>query len=174
MAQTACNHAASGGLPELDDEFLAKLTLYTASLAVPAQRNTQDTAVAKGQKLFRDMGCAACHLPTLQSGPHGLPEVSHQTFHPFTDLLLHDMGDALADHRPEFAADGREWRTPPLWGLGLVPQVNGHQFLLHDGRANGFAEAILWHGGEAEAAKENFRTAPKADRNALITFLKSL
>ena len=103
-----------------------------------------------------------------------LPELRNQTFHPFTDLLLHDMGEGLADGRPDGSATGSEWRTPPLWGLGLVERVNGHDRLLHDGRARGFAEAILWHGGEAEAAKEAFRTAGKADRDALIAFLKSL
>ena len=103
-----------------------------------------------------------------------MPEIANQTFYPYTDLLLHDMGEGLADNRPEFEASGREWRTPPLWGLGLVPLVNGHDNLLHDGRARGFAEAILWHGGEAETAKEKFRTAPQAERDALIAFLKSL
>ena len=172
--QDSCRAAISGGRPELSDEFLEKLTLYTASIAVPAQRNPESTEVQQGQQIFAAMGCAACHMPTLRSGPHDLPEISNQIFHPFTDLLLHDMGDGLADNRPEFEATGSEWRTPPLWGLGLVPVINGHQFLLHDGRANGFAEAILWHGGEAEAAREMFRTAPKAERDALIAFLNSL
>ncbi len=172
--QSACVAAINGGTPELTAEFVEKLTLYTASLAVPAQRNSDDEQVRQGGELFRSMGCAACHMPTLKSGVHDLPEVSNQIFHPFTDLLLHDMGEALADNRPDFEASESEWRTPPLWGLGLVPVVNGHQFLLHDGRANGFAEAILWHGGEAEAAKEKFRTAPKAEREALIAFLQSL
>ena len=99
---------------------------------------------------------------------------ANQTFHPFTDLLLHDMGEGLADGRPDHAASGSEWRTPPLWGLGLVPVVNGHDRLLHDGRARGFAEAILWHGGEAEAAKEAFRNADKDERDALVAFLASL
>jgi CxxC motif-containing protein (DUF1111 family) len=172
--QAACNATINGGAPELPDEFLEKLTLYTASLAVPEQRNADALDVREGEELFRTLGCASCHMPTLKSGKHRLPENSHQLFHPFTDLLLHDMGEGLADNRPEFEASGSEWRTPPLWGLGLVPVVKGHEFLLHDGRANGFAEAILWHGGEAEAAKEKFRTAPKAGRDALIAFLKSL
>jgi CxxC motif-containing protein (DUF1111 family) len=172
--QTSCVAAMTGGTPELTEEFVEKLTLYTASLAVPAQRNSNDAKVRQGGDLFRAMGCAGCHLPTLKSSEHNLPEVSNQVFHPFTDLLLHDMGEGLADHRPEFDATESEWRTPPLWGLGLIPVVNGHQFLLHDGRANGFAEAILWHGGEAETAKEKFRTASKAERAALIAFLRSL
>ena len=114
-------------------------------------------------------------MPTLKTGPNeALPELANQTFHPFTDLLLHDMGPGLADGRPDFEASGSEWRTAPLWGLGLIPQVNGHTLLLHDGRARGFAEAILWHDGEAAAAREAFRNASKADRDALIAFLNSL
>jgi CxxC motif-containing protein (DUF1111 family) len=173
-SQTTCSASINGGTPELSAEFLEKLTLYTASLAVPAQRNAKDATVTQGGKTFQDFGCAACHLPTLQSGAHPLPEVANQTFHPYTDLLLHDMGKALADNRPDFSATGQEWRTPPLWGLGLVPKVNDHDTLLHDGRARGFAEAILWHGGEAETAKEKFRTAPRSARDAMLKFLKSL
>ncbi len=172
--QSTCNASVSDGSPELSDEFLAKLTLYTASLAVPAQRNADDAQVVAGAKVFRALGCAGCHMPTLESGSHVLPEIANQVFHPYTDLLLHDMGEGLADHRPEFVASGSEWRTPPLWGLGLVPLVNGHRFLLHDGRARGFAEAILWHNGEAETAREAFRTANKRDRDALVAFLRSL
>jgi CxxC motif-containing protein (DUF1111 family) len=174
-AQTACAGAPAGGMPEMSDEFLDKLTLYTGLLAVPAQRNPNDPMVQRGAALFRSMGCASCHMPTLVTGPHPeMPELSHQTIHPFTDLLLHDMGDGLADGRPDFEASVREWRTPPLWGLGLVETVNGHELLLHDGRARGPAEAILWHGGEAEAAREAFRSAPADDRKALIAFLRSL
>ena len=154
--------------------FLDKLTLYSATLSVPAQRGAESPAVMEGAALFRGLGCSSCHMPTLQSGSHPLPEVAHQTFHPYTDLLLHDMGAGLADNRPDFAASGTEWRTPPLWGLGLVPKVNGHDVLLHDGRARGFAEAILWHSGEAETAREAFRNASKDQREALIAFLKSL
>ncbi len=172
--QIQCFSAITGGSPELNDEFLEKLTLYTATLAVPAQRNSQNADVALGAATFRELGCASCHMPTMQTGEHKLSEISHQKFHPYTDLLLHDMGEGLADHRPDYAASGTEWRTPPLWGLGLVPRVNGHDTLLHDGRARGFAEAILWHGGEAEAAKEKFKYATKAQRDALVAFLKSL
>jgi CxxC motif-containing protein (DUF1111 family) len=165
----------NGGTPEISDEFLDKLTLYTMTLAVPAQRHAGDAEVRKGAELFKDFGCAACHMPSLKTGTvKEFPEVSNQVIHPFTDLLLHDMGEALADHRPDFEASGSEWRTPPLWGLGLIPAVNGHHNLLHDGRARGPAEAILWHGGEAEAAKEAFRTAPRDERDALIAFLMSL
>ncbi len=174
-AQPACNSAITGGAPEFDETFLDKLTLYTMILSVPEQRNPDSAEVKAGEKAFRTFGCAACHMPSLVSGENrDFPELSQQTFHPFTDLLLHDMGEGLADNRPDFEATGREWRTPPLWGLGLVPVINGHDTLLHDGRARGFAEAILWHGGEGETAKEAFRTAPKAERDALIAFLKSL
>ncbi len=161
--------------PEISDEFVAKLVIYVQTLAVPRQRNETDPAVMRGETLFRDAGCAACHVPTLETGPDAtLPELANQTFHPFTDLLLHDMGPGLADGRPDFEASGSEWRTPPLWGLGLIQQVNGHTLLLHDGRARGFAEAILWHDGEGAASREAFRAMPKDDRDALVAFLKSL
>lgn len=174
-AQAACRAAITGGDPEVPDAFLAKLTLYTMTIAVPRQRNATGSAESRGAELFRAFGCAACHMPTLVTGENkDFPEVSNQTIHPFTDLLLHDMGEGLADNRPDFEASGTEWRTPPLWGLGLVPAINGHYDLLHDGRARGFAEAILWHGGEAEAAREAFRTAPADERSALIAFLNSL
>jgi CxxC motif-containing protein (DUF1111 family) len=104
----------------------------------------------------------------------GYPSISGQTIWPYSDLLLHDLGDGLADGRPDFEADGREWRTPPLWGLGLLEAVSGHELLLHDGRARGFAEAILWHGGEAEASREAFRAMDADQRDALLAFLRSL
>ncbi len=161
--------------PEISDEFLAKLVIYMQTLAVPRQRNETNPQVIRGEAVFRDAGCAACHIPTLKTGADAmLPELANQTFHPFTDLLLHDMGPGLADGRPDFEASGSEWRTPPLWGLGLIEQVNGHTLLLHDGRARGFEEAILWHDGEGATAREAFRNAPKTDRDALVAFLKSL
>jgi CxxC motif-containing protein (DUF1111 family) len=160
---------------DLSEDFLAKLTLFTRLIAVPAQRSEDDPQVMRGAALFTSLGCGKCHVPTLRTGPDTvLPELANQTFHPFTDLLLHDMGEALADNRPDFEATGSEWRTPPLWGLGLVETVNGHNRLLHDGRARGFAEAILWHGGEGEASKEAFRNAVKEERDALVRFLGSL
>ena len=141
---------------------------------MPARRNWTDPTVLRGKTLFTQASCAACHVPKLQTGPSDLPELANQTIRPFTDLLLHDMGEGLADHRPAFDAGGRDWRTPPLWGIGLVSKVNGHTFFLHDGRARNLIEAILWHGGEAEVARETFRNMPAADRAALITFLESL
>ena len=174
-AQPDCAKAINGGAPEMSDEFLDKLTLYTMTIAVPAQRNARDPVIRRGEELFRSMGCASCHVPTLQTkSVEDFPELANQTFHPFTDLLLHDMGEGLADNRPDFEASGLEWRTPPLWGLGLIPVVNKHDLLLHDGRARGAAEAILWHGGEAGKSREKFRKAAKPERDALIAFLNSL
>lgn len=173
-AQKDCSKAPAGGTPEVSDIFLDKLTLYTRTLAVPFQRNGTEPDVRQGGRIFAAIGCAACHRPTWRTGPSDVPEVAHQTIHPFTDLLLHDMGDGLADGRPDFLAGGRDWRTPPLWGLGLLMATNGHEFLLHDGRARGPEEAILWHGGEGQKAKDAFRTLPAADRQALIAFLRSL
>jgi CxxC motif-containing protein (DUF1111 family) len=174
-AQAACAAAPAEAGPEIADPLLDRIVTAMRTVAVPAQRNPTDPAVAAGHAAFLRFGCGACHAPTLTTdGSAPLPELRDQVFHPFTDLLLHDMGDALADGRPDHDATGREWRTPPLWGLGLVPVVNGHRRLLHDGRARGFAEAILWHGGEGEAAREAFRTAPADERAALVAFLASL
>lgn len=174
-AQAACRAAAAEDGPEISDAFLDRIVTTMRTIAVPAQRNADGRQVTAGFAAFRRFGCDGCHIPTLMTdGTAILPELRDQTFHPFTDLLLHDMGEGLADGRPDHAATGTEWRTPPLWGLGLVPVVNGHDRLLHDGRARGFAEAILWHGGEAEAAKEAFRNAGKDERDALVAFLGSL
>jgi CxxC motif-containing protein (DUF1111 family) len=174
-AQAACAAAPSGGAPEVDQEKLDEVTYYSRLLAVPARRDFEVPEVLRGREQFRDAGCAACHTPVLETGSlDGFPELEGQTIRPFTDLLLHDLGDDLADGRPDFLASGREWRTPPLWGIGLVGVVNGHTLLLHDGRARGVAEAILWHGGEAEPAREAFRKMSAADRAALIRFLESL
>jgi CxxC motif-containing protein (DUF1111 family) len=173
--QTACLNAPNGGEPEADDERMAVVTFYTRVLAVPAMRDHDDKTVAKGAQAFTKLGCAACHTPTqTTSETSDVEQISKQTIHPFTDLLLHDMGAGLADNRPEFAATGTEWRTPPLWGLGLADDVNGHLFLLHDGRARTFEEAILWHGGEGEKSRELFRTASAKEREALIRYLESL
>ncbi|MDF2365857.1 di-heme oxidoredictase family protein, partial [Sneathiella sp.] len=122
-----------------------------------------------------DIGCAACHIPTFVTGTHpALSLLSNQTIHPFTDLLLHDMGEGLADGRPDFGASGKEWRTAPLWGIGLVEAVNKHTRFLHDGRARSIEEAILWHGGEAEKSKEAYRNLDAPKRRQLLAFLNSL
>jgi CxxC motif-containing protein (DUF1111 family) len=173
--QAACSAADGEDGPEISDAFLDRIVTTMRTVAVPAQRNADDRQVIAGAEAFQRFGCDGCHVPTLKTdGTAVLPELRDQTFHPFTDLLLHDMGEGLADGRPDHAASGSEWRTPPLWGLGLVPVVNRHDRLLHDGRARGFAEAILWHGGEAEAAREAFRNAGKGERDALVAFLASL
>lgn len=171
----ACKAAPNGGAPEVDDARLDALAFYMRTLAVPARRDVSDPTALRGEALFGSMGCAACHTPAFETGAFPeLPEVQNQTIHPYTDLLVHDMGPELADGRPDYEATGSEWRTAPLWGLGLLETVNGHERLLHDARARGFAEAILWHGGEAAAARERFRLASAADRDALIAFLRSL
>ena len=161
--------------PEISDEILDVVTFYVQTLAVPARRNVDDPQVKQGEQLFAEAQCASCHVPTLRTGVlAGVPSVSNQTIHPYTDLLLHDMGPDLADNRPDFHASGTEWRTPPLWGIGLVKRVNGHTNFLHDGRARDLMEAILWHGGEAEASRQTVEQMSKIERDALIAFLESL
>lgn len=172
--QAACIAAADGGSPELEDRLLDFVVFYSRTLAVPARRGASDPTVLRGKVLFHESGCAGCHVPSFVTGDSDVPALAHQHIWPYTDLLLHDMGEGLADGRPDFEATGSEWRTPPLWGLGLLPVVNRHTYLLHDGRARGFAEAILWHGGEAEVARETFQSLPRADRDAVIAFLESL
>jgi len=160
---------------DLPDDLLQVATHYVRTLGVPARRRLDDASVQQGEQLFREAGCAGCHLPTVRTGIlSGVPEASQQEIHPYTDLLVHDMGEELADGRPDFEASGREWRTTPLWGVGLTAIVNGHQNFLHDGRARSLLEAVLWHGGEAAAARERVRAMVKADRDALIAFLESL
>lgn len=174
---TACNAATSGADPdyELTDGRLDAVAFYMKTLAVPARRNVDDQQALRGEQLFEQFGCASCHVPTLHTGPSDVADaLANQTIHPYTDLLLHDMGPDLADGRPDFEASGTQWRTAPLWGVGLLQTVNGHDFLLHDARARGLAEAILWHGGEAAKARENFRLAAVSERDALLKFLESL
>ena len=173
-AQRECMETLNGGSPEIPDDRLAQVVFYTQTLAVPAMRNIDDPQVARGAKLFAKAGCNVCHTPSHTTGEHPIGAVSHQTIYPYTDLLLHDMGDGLADGATDFGASGREWRTPPLWGIGLVKTVNGHTMFLHDGRARNLLEAIMWHGGEAEKSKEKFEGFTKEERDALIKFLESL
>ncbi|HWP09567.1 MAG TPA: di-heme oxidoredictase family protein [Polyangiaceae bacterium] len=173
--ESACNDAPNGGAPEVSDAILDALGLYARSLAVPARRSVEQPAVKRGEALFDKIGCTRCHAPTLRTGPlAALPELPAEDIHPYTDLLLHDLGPDLSDERPVFTAEGAEWRTPPLWGLGLVKQVNGHTFLLHDGRARNASEAVLWHGGEALGARKAFTVLERQDRDALVAFLGSL
>lgn len=161
--------------PEITQDHLETVAFYTRTLAVPARRNVRDADVRRGAQLFTQARCSACHTPTLRTGAVGVvPELAHITIHPYSDMLLHDMGPDLADGRPDFRASGSEWRTPPLWGIGLSGFVTGHTRFLHDGRARNLEEAVLWHGGEALGAREFYRKLGKADRDALLRFLGSL
>lgn len=174
--QSDClNETQFGDQPEVSDEFLDKITTYMSLLAVPARRNIDGVPEQRGEQLFYQAQCATCHTPRIVTGKTSEhPEFNNQVIHPYTDLLLHDMGPDLADNRPDFDADGQEWRTPPLWGIGLVQNVNKHTFFLHDGRARNLTEAVLWHGGEAQASKDRFLQMPNKDRADLVAFLSSL
>lgn len=173
--QVSCRQAPQGGSPEANEHQLLRLTTYTQLLSVPARRATDDPEVLRGQKLFHQVNCQACHTPRFTTAPTAAFAVlQSQIIFPYADFLLHDLGMGLADHRPEALASGREWRTQPLWGVGLIPTVNGHQNLLHDGRARGVEEAILWHGGEADAARLAFMNLKNNERQALILFVNSL
>ncbi|MCK5944010.1 MAG: thiol oxidoreductase [Planctomycetes bacterium] len=161
--------------PEIRARTFDDVVFYTQALAVPAQRDAHAPEVRRGQALFHAFGCADCHVPTLTTGNAAFVDAyADHRFHPYTDLLLHDMGEGLADGKHDGDAAPREWRTPPLWGVGLLDAVNGHTRLLHDGRARGVEEAVLWHGGEARIARECFVRAPAADRAALLRFVRSL
>jgi CxxC motif-containing protein (DUF1111 family) len=173
--QLACQAATSGGEPELSDRLLERVTRYAQLLAVPARLAATEPAVLRGKARFAELGCEGCHVPSHRTAPDAeLEEVRDQLIWPYTDLLLHDMGEGLSDHRPSGQASGNEWRTPPLWGLGRYPSVNEHDRLLHDGRARGVAEAILWHDGEGSAAREAFTRLSATDRADLVTFVESL
>lgn len=178
-AQTDCRNAPNGngpdGEPEVSDNILRLVEFYTRNLAVPARRNVDDPQVLAGKNLFFKAGCQQCHTPQFTTRADAAePELANQVIRPYSDLLLHDMGEGLADNRTEFQASGREWRTPPLWGLGLTETVSGHTQLLHDGRARNVMEAILWHGGEAQAAQRQVLAFNADQRAALLAFLNSL
>ena len=161
--------------PEVSDAAVLAVARYMQTLAVPARRNVDGAQETEGEKIFYEVGCAACHTPTVATGTlAGVPSVSNQVIHPYTDLLLHDMGNDLADKRPDFLATGKDWRTPPLWGIGLVQTVNGHSNFMHDGRARGLMEAVLWHGGEAKTSRDAVLNLSSGARAALIKFLESL
>lgn len=174
-AQNDCITAPTGGSPEVSDELMRKVVLYATNLAVPGRRNWTDPTVLKGKQLFVEIGCASCHIPKMTTGVHpDYAALSNQIIRPYTDMLLHDMGDNLTDGRSDYLAIGNEWRTPPLWGIGLFQTVNGHTNYLHDGRARNLEEAILWHGGEAERSKTAYTQLDKQDREAIIKFLNTL
>jgi len=160
---------------EVTDSLLHAVAHYVSTLAVPARRMANDETVIAGKKIFNAIGCAACHRPMVQTEVNqAFAEVSNQYIFPYTDMLLHDMGEGLADHRPDFEADGFEWRTPPLWGIGLTEVVNGHNNFLHDGRARTLKEAVLWHGGEAQSSHDRFIALSAKEREEVMVFLRSL
>jgi CxxC motif-containing protein (DUF1111 family) len=160
---------------EISTTELDQMNRYVSLLGVAARRDLTNTEALRGEQLFQTASCTACHTPQLTTSPyHPMAELRNQTIRPFTDLLLHDMGPGLADNMGEDGAGGAEWRTAPLWSIGLTAGVSGGEAYLHDGRARTLEEAILWHGGEAERSKEVFRKLPTADRAALLKFLKSL
>lgn len=179
-AQTSCREAPNGNSPQYDNleapaQVMDLIAFYSRNLAVPARRKADDPTVLRGKAQFYGAGCTGCHVPkhaTQRDWPQ--KGLAAQLIWPYTDVLLHDMGDGLADNRPEGEASGTEWRTAPLWGIGKTERVSGHTYFLHDGRARNLTEAILWHGGEAEAAREAFRALSKEDRAALLAFLNSL
>jgi CxxC motif-containing protein (DUF1111 family) len=178
--QPACLAMATGVQPRLGDTeapdpVLGLVTFYSEHLAVPARRDVASPDVLKGKSLFYGAGCASCHVPKfVTSREAGHPGQKFQLIWPYSDFLLHDMGEGLADGQPVGLAGGRDWRTPPLWGIGLTRTVNGHTLFLHDGRARNLTEAILWHGGEAQKARNAFAGLPNNDRQTLLTFLESL
>ncbi|MFT5342141.1 MAG: CxxC motif-containing protein (DUF1111 family) [Paracoccaceae bacterium] len=177
--QAKCRAAPHGDgddrIEEIDMVGLDLVTFYSRNLGVPARRGVGDAEVLHGKKVFYETGCTSCHTPSYVT--HRLKDQDEQSFQliwPYSDFLLHDMGEGLADGRPEARATGYEWRTPPLWGVGLTELVSNHSYFLHDGRARSLLEAILWHGGEAEAMKQSVIAMPRPDRDALIRFLESL
>lgn len=164
ISQTACMEAPRGDGLQASDAILDAITFYQRALGVPARRDASEPTVLRGRALFHEAGCATCHVPSFTTGASDIDAVAGQRIWPYTDLLLHDMGESLAD------GSGAEWRTPPLWGVGLAETAS----FLHDGRARDVAEAILWHGGEADAARVSFRAMSAADRDALVRFVRSL
>jgi len=161
--------------PELPDSTLKAVVYYVQTLAVPARRSVADPTVKKGKELFMQLNCSGCHKPVVQTGVNlQFPQLSNQRIQPYTDLLLHDMGEGLADGYNDYLANGREWKTIPLWGIGLFEKTNGTPYYLHDGRARTIEEAILWHDGEAKKAKDGFMQLSKAERVSVIRFIQSL
>jgi CxxC motif-containing protein (DUF1111 family) len=161
--------------PEVSDVTVRDVVFYLQTLKAPIQRNRSDPQVQRGGVVFSELGCGSCHTPTLRTGYSPVTALSNKEIHPYSDLLLHDMGPELDDGYTEGSAATSEWRTPPLWGLGLAPKSQGGQyFLMHDGRARSIDQAIRMHGGEATRSRAGFLLLPEADRRALLTFLESL
>ena len=174
----ACKSASA--IRKRPGPILDLVTFYSENLAVPARRKASFPDVLHGKEMFYQSGCAACHTPKfvtrddLKGSDGKATAQAFQLIWPYSDFLLHDMGDGLSDGQQVGVASGRDWRTPPLWGIGLTQTVSGQQAYLHDGRARTLTEAILWHGGEAEKARNNFANLSQGDRQALINFLESL
>lgn len=165
----------NGGTPEISDKQLDRITLYVQTLAIPAKRNVDEPEYLKGRSLFYEIGCESCHRASFKTGIDAeIASLDNQTIYPYTDLLLHDMGKGLADDAPDNLATGSEWRTAPLWGIGLIKTVNKHTRLLHDGRARNIEQAILWHGGEAETSQRKFTRLTLEERDALVFYIESL
>jgi CxxC motif-containing protein (DUF1111 family) len=173
--QTICAKQLPGNFPEIIDHEIDAVELWLQGLAVPARRDVNDAEVRRGAALFSSAQCSVCHVPELKTGKFPkLPQLSGQVFHAYTDMLLHDMGEGLADGRPDFEAGPRDWRTPALWGLGLSQTVSGTTTMLHDARARNVTEAILWHGGEAQPSRDAFRGMSKEERQALVKFVEAI
>lgn len=173
--QVNCQQAAHGGEPEVSENIAQHVLFYTRHLGVPQRRNLYDAQVLAGRRLFYQAGCQHCHTPRFVTGAQASePSLANQVIYPYSDLLLHDMGEGLADQRGEFLANGQQWRTAPLWGLGLTERVSGQVNLLHDGRARSILEAILWHGGEAQKSKDAVLNFNAVERENLLRFLNSL
>ena len=175
--QTLCRAEVPGGDVDMIDSDWDETIFWLQALAVPARRHVDDPRFSEGERLFAQARCDTCHLPELRTADTfpEFPQAAGQTIRPYTDLLLHDMGDGLADGRPDFLAGPRDWRTPPLWGLGLTGIVSGGRVaLLHDGRARSITEAILWHAGAAEASRDAFRRMTREQRLTLLFFLESI
>ncbi|MEH6357665.1 MAG: di-heme oxidoredictase family protein [Pseudomonadales bacterium] len=174
LTEVRCQNTENGGTPEIPDKLLERVTLYVANLAVPNSQAVKNDAYIQGEMLFAAAGCQSCHRPVLKTAESHYPWLSNRTIYPYTDLLLHDMGDELADDRPVFSASGREWRTAPLWGIGLAKKVAPQVGFLHDGRARSVLEAILWHGGEAQHSREKVEQMTRNQRHDLLSYIENL
>ncbi len=179
QAQVTCIQALHGATPlhdnvEISNQSMELVNFYSRNLALQKRHQVQSPEVLAGKALFYQSGCVDCHQPSYTTAKKVAKEQADQRIWPYTDLLLHDMGRGLADHRPEFMATGSEWRTAPLWGIGLTQTVNKHSFFLHDGRARGLLEAIVWHGGEAHESQQKVVNMTPQERRLLIQFLESL
>ncbi len=175
--QNSCNDMpnGNGNSFEIPNKELSDITFYQTTLSVPKRRDYKEKNVLEGKALFHKLKCISCHTTGLRvEKSEFFPKMNGTIINPYSDFLLHDMGKGLADNRPDFLANGQEWRTQPLWGIGLLKTVNNHTFLLHDGRARNIEEAILWHSGESEKSKQDFMNLTKKERKQVLAFVNSL